>query len=436
LQKQRTSAFGLGIFLIVIVLLFSVGVESETNSGISLDELEQNQYTVTPTTIPLTITSETISPLSEKLSPDTQSVTPEIIEQNNYPGAGYVFPLLQQAFGIGSTVTSLNYNDWDMAGNFNSLSPRMDTTGGANNGNVYVASFSQPIIHRLDPTTNQLTKWTAPIGSYRTDNVLVADSGLVYFNLSHISFSANDYAGVLNPTTNEITLWQLTFADGSRSLSFDETNNVLWMFSLGSHERFYSLDVDTDELKVWDASSICGDGGSLGFAGGAFRAADGLAYATNNQSKRLCTLDPSTNVITSYYAGSLFANSQRPAIDSAGRMYVVDSNADPHLTMIDASVPEAKFWNLSGGNLFSWETAVDLNDDPWFVSRVGSNGIGLVRVDVSTNVVTEWNLNVNPEFASHLTFPSDTKNDMWAVLENAGSGSNDHIAQYCEGACD
>jgi len=44
----------LGIFSVLVVLFFSLGFESE--SGVSLNDLEQNQYSITPEIIPLTVT--------------------------------------------------------------------------------------------------------------------------------------------------------------------------------------------------------------------------------------------------------------------------------------------------------------------------------------------------------------------------------------------
>ncbi|MCJ8306469.1 MAG: hypothetical protein HRU07_05395 [Nitrosopumilus sp.] len=161
---QKVSVLGLGVFSILLVLFFSLGFESE--SGVSLGELEQNQYSVTPEIIPITVTTSTISPLTEKVSSDTQSVTPKIIEQNNYLGSGFVFPFLQKSFGIVSTDTTLNYDEWSMGGDFDSVPIRMDESGGIYDGMLYIGTFAQPIIHRFDPTTEELTPWTIPLGSY------------------------------------------------------------------------------------------------------------------------------------------------------------------------------------------------------------------------------------------------------------------------------
>jgi len=448
LQRRRVSAFGLGIIFIVIVLLFSVGFESESNSGISLDELEQNQYSITPETIPLIVTTDTISPLAEKISTDTQSVTAEITKQNNYSGAGLVFPLLQQAFGIGSTVTTLEYNSWNVGSNTHSLIPRMDVSGGANNGMVYFGTWTEPAIYRLNPTNDELTKWTAPLGSYRTTGIAVSDNGFVYFQAADIGTSGDNYLGKLNPTTNDITLWDLD--DGYMNVGMvyvDDTTaiDILWITNMQvGPVKFRSLNTDTDELKVWNADSLCTDftgSTSSGFyaAGGT---TEGLVYLTTQGSYAICTLDPATNQVKYYDTGLTAGSNHRGSVDSTGIYYMLDSGTAETIVSIDPdhptnASPTAKVWTLTGQSR-GYEIAVDLNDDAWFVSRsnaANSGDIGIVRLDVSTNIITEWDIPGILEFSGHMTFPNDGKNDMWATLENDGTNSNDLIVQYCEGTC-
>ena len=117
-----------------------------------------------------------------------------------------------------------------------------------------------------------------------------------------------------------------------------------------------------------------------------------------------------------------------------GNIYLVSINPD---NAGGNANPTATVWALTG-NSATWEISIDLNDDVWFVSRQNAANavdIGLVRLDVSTNIITEWDLNVIADFSGHLTFPNDGKDDMWAIIENDGSNTDDLIVQYCEGEC-
>ncbi|MCJ8306470.1 MAG: hypothetical protein HRU07_05400 [Nitrosopumilus sp.] len=259
------------------------------------------------------------------------------------------------------------------------------------------------------------------------------DAGKVYFISYHTSGSANAFFGELDPSDDTITLWDLGKHITASTIAFDDVNNIIYAGASDDWE-FYSLDVDTNEFKTWYNHPTC----DSWFGGTSYIAASGLVYGNSNNWAALCTLNPSNNEVKLYQTGISFSNTQRHDVDSSGNIFVTDSSVKK-IVMINPTVPEATSWTLSQGA--SWEIRVDQNNDPWMVSRNNAGGgsdVGLVRLDVSTNVVTEWDLDVIPEFAGHLYFPNTTTSptgDMWAVMENWGVGSNDSIVQFCGDPC-
>jgi len=377
---------GLGIFSVLLMLFF--GFESDTD--FSLNDLEENEYSATSTTIPITVTTSTISPTMQELSSETQRVS-ATTSKHDYSGAGFAFPLLQKSYGIGASVTTLNYDDWTLGTGANShfcVNPHVDESGGTYDGNVYMISCAETKIYRFDSTTEVLTTWNTPLSQGGTD-IIVNGTGFVFFA------AGNDIAR-LNPATDEITVWSDLSTDYHWTLAIDPTTNDIYFGSAHPTSQIYSLNPETNVLKTWNVESICTHVG-FAFHSMVWDDIGKKAYASQLEVPQLCGLDPSDNSVTLYDTGLDLGRSWFIAVDptNEGHVYLPGQGGgalSKNILRIDTVTPQATVWALTGG-YDNTSIAVDSAGIVWQPTSLNSAGApnwSLLRLVPSTNVITEW----------------------------------------------
>lgn len=432
--SYKKSALGLGIFSVLIVFFFSLG--SDLDTDVSLNELEQNQYVLEPTTVPIKVTSATISPTVVDSDQSITHVDPKVSSSNDYSGLGFTFPLLQKSFGIGSTVNTLNFEDWDMGVNSINNYPRgivEDESGGPFDGNVYtISGNTDNKIYGFNRTTNTLTTWAIP-ASANNDQHLVNDTGYLFF--PYIS-GTTQKVGMLDPFLDEITLWQINSQfTNVHGFAIDRSSNILYG-AWASNPAFFSLDPQTNEHKIWDVTSICPKTGSFSFHGMSIDD-NGLLIANHLEALNVCTLDPGSNTVTFYNTGLDFGRSWHNAVDprasNTGVMYVgTEQGTGKQVIQVDTESATSTVWELPGLKRVFWPQ-VDSNGIVWLPTMetaAGSENAGLVRLDPTTNVITEWDFGT-PTAIQHIFPASDGA--IWRVTEGSPGGStNDHLVRYTE----
>lgn len=423
-MRQKVSALGIGIFSVLIVLFFSLGFEADTD--VSLNDLEENEYSAVPTTIPITVTSNTISPSIQKLTSDTQTVSATTSEYN-YQGTGFVFPLLQKSYGIGTSVTTLNYDDWDLGTTAEFChNPAVDESGGTYDGNVYMNSCTTSQIFRFNPATEVLTTWTSPLVG--GNSILVNGTGFVFFN------SQNNIAR-LNPFTDEITVWNNLAADYTWTVAIDPSTNDIYFGNAATTSRIYSLNPETNLLKTWDVESICTHV-AFSFHSMVWDDIGKKAYASQLEVPELCELNPSNNLVTLYDTGLDFGRSWFIGIDptNAGHVYFPaegSSTASAKILRIDTVTPQATVWTLTG----DWNArGIDVDSAgvvwmPTATTQAVASNLGILRLIPSTNIITEWSFEHG--LATHSSLFPMANGTLWQ-LTDTGNANDEHIVRFNE----
>jgi len=413
---------------VVGILLFSFG----TNDEPVLDE-PTNSYQLTPTTSKMTITTATIEPTKSALEPSTAPADVTIESSSDgYSGLGFVFPILQESFGIGPGTNTLDFEDWDMGVDAGSHWPAEDESGGIFDGNVYtIAGPTLDTIYRLNPSTNVLTTWTIPVTDGFGIYITVNSTGHVFFAKS--PFAVTPHVGLLDPFTDEITLWDMGSLDNIHQLAIDPTTNIIYGNNGNAPSRIFSLDPKTNELKVWNVESICNAVG-FAFTGLVRDAGTGKIYANQLERPELCELDPATNLVTLYDTGLDFGRSWASAIDPTNTGHVfLPTNLGPEILRIDTVAAEATIWTLTGLQ-DSQSLVVDSIGNVWIPTTKnggGSDERGIVRLDPDTNIVTEWAFGHSVGAQAHWLFAA-SDGDIWEVTDNTASGTNDHLVRFFE----
>ena len=88
------------------VVIFAIVVSFDFDDSVSLDDLPQNTYSITPVTTPIKVITQTIEPSSIQADTSTQTAEKTVTQNNSYSGAGFVFPFLQKSFGIAASTTT------------------------------------------------------------------------------------------------------------------------------------------------------------------------------------------------------------------------------------------------------------------------------------------------------------------------------------------
>ena len=165
--------------------------------------------------------------------------------------------------------------------------------------------------------------------------------------------------------------------------------------------------------------------------------ANNLVYGVDQITEfNICSLNYVTNAVTLYDTGISEAGTHlRPGIDSNGNVFMSSNHSlTPIIVKIDPSVPEATTWTLTG-LCCAWQTTVDQNDDVWIPTFYDLTSAtfddGLVRLNQTTNLVTQWDFNYIGE-GIRSTMTIDADGDLWVNYDGSSGSTNDHILQFFE----
>jgi len=433
----KQIAIPIAVAVVIFAIIFTIDFEEP----VTLDEMPQNVYSITPVTTPIKVTTQTIEPSSIQVDAQTQNAPKTVRDNNNYPGAGFVFPFLQKSFGIDASTTTLNVEDWDIGENNGGRSDVWkDETGGSFAGNIYFSAVSTTVfeIYSLNPTTDILTTWTTP-GDGFTWLVDGNSAGEVFYFKGTFGSSNTDSIQRLDPSTDQITVWDLPVPTSFKpnGIEIDQTTGIVYISVEQPTSQFLSLNPATNELKIWSVNSICPKGSSA-FNGIAIDSAGGTTkiYTNQLQQTQVCVLDPATNQVTLYDSGIGRAGSDWSShldLDPTNPghvFFIIDSGVvnSGKIYRVDTVSDETTVWTLTGINRSQF-IKVDANGLVWsptIQNSAYSLEQGLLMLNPATNSVTEWSFGYGGQAE---IFPA-VNGDIWMHTENTASGTNDHILRF------
>ncbi|MCJ8306471.1 MAG: hypothetical protein HRU07_05405 [Nitrosopumilus sp.] len=423
----------IGIPIISAVVIFAIAATIDFDDSVTLANLPQNIYSVTPVTTPIKVTTLTIEPSLIQVDAETKTAEKTIIDNSSYSGAGFVFPFLQKSFGIDVSTTTLTVDDWDLGSD--SILPSsvwVDETGGANNGNVYYGTAAANNLRSLNPATDVETTWD--IGgtvNYVNGNT----SGEPFFFMVD---GSTTYVAILDPINDELTKWNVTPNIHGHENAIDDSGIIYSIDNVVS--TIHSLNPSNNELKVWDVQSVCPKSG-FAFHGLSFDSTTDLIYANQLEVIELCVLDPSNNDVTLYDTGLDFGRTWHNAIGptNPGHVYVATNlhggGDGRKVVLIDTINNESTVWELTGQH-DAYTINVDSNGLVWIYTVRDSVGTtwesGLVMLNPATNSVTEWSLGYDSGLSSYTELYTAANGDVWVNVSHTASGTNDHLLRFSD----
>ena len=220
---------------------------------------------------------------------------------------------------------------------------------------------------RLDPKTGsvrqiELGEQSAPHG------VIVGPDGAAWVTDSGLNAIVR-----VDAQTEEVKTFPLPEEHGYANLNtatFD-AKGMLWF--TGQSGVYGRLDVETGEVRVWDAPRGRGPYGITTTPSG------DVYYASlaGNHIARIDVASGEASVIEPPTAGQ---GARRVWSDSKGRIWVSEWNAGA-VSVFDPATAGWKSWKLPGGNPRAYAVHVDENDSVW-LTDFGANAI--MRFDPST----------------------------------------------------
>jgi len=190
-------------------------------------------------------------------------------------------------------------------------------------GNVFFTEDNGNKIGRLNPTTNEITEWYIPTQNLHiTSNPYNPSSRPFTLALDmedNIWFGELDgnKIGRLNPTTNEITEWEIpSLLDSPTSIAVDKTENVFFVSDSGN--KISRLNSINDEVTEWSLPTKS----SLPRA--VIVSSDGMVWFTELKSK-IGRLNPATNEIVEVSVPSVSSFPRAIVVDSDDNLWFIES---------------------------------------------------------------------------------------------------------------
>lgn len=249
----------------------------------------------------------------------------------------------------------------------------------APDGTVWYTGQDAGILGRLDPNTGEIRRLPLGKGS-APHGVIVGPNGAAWVTDGGLNAIVR-----VDPETHEVQTWPLPSDRPSANLNtaaFDGRGRIWFTGQQGIYGR---LDVNTGEMRVWDAQR---GRGPYGIAA----ASNGDIWFVSLAGNYLTKPDLETGEARPIDPPNKGSGPRRVWSDSTGRQWVSEWNAGT-LSVYDPQKKLWQTWKLPGDTPLAYAVFVDVADQVW-VSDFAGNAI--VRFD--------------PETEKFESFPSDREN--------------------------
>lgn len=336
-------------------------------------ETISNTYYESPSTVETYVSPTETSVVLEKytLHPQTTVVTPSVVETKKIiANHNFVPNLTQKAFGIPSGQNSVTFTEWP-TGMLDPIFLAIDS-----NDDVYFPEFSSNSIGKLDPQTNQITRWTIPTTNSVPISVAVNSADRVFFTERD-----TNKIGMLDPIGNTITEWTVPTAN-SRPFGIVVDKNDLVYFTELSGSKIGRLDLVTNEITEWNIISGLLQHITVDF--------NNNVYFSRISSNKIVKLNPSSDEITEWTLPTPHRGpydiTLNPTADSPDIFFgATSANTVGRLVQSTNIITEWVAPTLSSIQ----EMAQDSAGNIYFVETAGGND-NIARLVPSTNTITEW----------------------------------------------
>ncbi|MFO0760528.1 MAG: DNRLRE domain-containing protein [Byssovorax sp.] len=299
-------------------------------------------------------------------------------------------------------------------------------------GKVYFTMYNVGRIARIDPGTNTLTEWAVPSASSFPEDITVAGNGLVYFTEDNKHKIAE-----LNPATGTFREWLMP-AGGNQNdrimLRIDEFTGDIWM-TLSATNQIQRLRPSTNTFTRWAAPTVnCPAGGWDCYAYGIDVDAQGRAWFSDYVGL-IWMLDPAKDAGTSSVSAPV--STVKAPLNTALVPTII--NVAPAISVVaprTSSSPPTVVGAFTGwqvGLVDSGPTSLRLgpNDDAWYGNYGDPPGIGRLHIhpDFAPTAVIGPVGQVLTGVAVNLdgTGSTDPENDpltyQWTLVGPAGSAA-------------
>ncbi len=236
--------------------------------------------------------------------------------------------------------------------------------------NVFFTEPLANIIGKLEPSTNNFTRWQLPTAG---GDALIfwvdGSSNVWYFSLNAAKI------GRLNPSTNDITEWVL--ASAGTAIKFfgrDTASGLIW-FSIPAEAKIGRLDLTTNQITMWTVptekvSVLAVSDNSCWFGG--VKDLSGSYYYTAHVGR----LDVNSNQVTCW----TIVPTDTPGTGAYDFGYWPEVNGYPQHE-IDVATGRCRQLGV-----------VDSSGKPWFLVQ-GTMGSKLTRLDPVKNQLLEFDFN-------------------------------------------
>ena len=213
-------------------------------------------------------------------------------------------------------------------------------------GNMYFGQQDN-IMTKLVPSTDTFIQ--VSFGQPATlfyQKIEISSSGEVFFR-------TNSDVGKVNFDTGEVKLW--TQPIGPKDLLLDSNDNMYYNELDGAGQKLHRLNPTTNVLTTWFIDSAKDRPSGMGIDNN-----DNLYIYVDGTNAKIQKIDTTTNVLEEWVVPITFAvNPNRIAVDSAGTVYFLDA-----LTRLVPSTGKFTTWDVTGRNSLK-NIVVDSNDDLW-----------------------------------------------------------------------
>ncbi len=262
-----------------------------------------------------------------------------------------------------------HFTEWDVAAS-NAGATWLDPDP---DGTVWFTEQTSNIVAHLDPATNILSEWVSPSVATFTDGIAADGQGRAYFTTPpQVNGQPNTVMRV-DPNTNDFTRWTLPNGSAPGAFLLDYSGKVF--FTEYYTNRIARLDPGTNTLTEWVIPS------ANSFPEDIVVAPNGRVYFTEDGKHKIGELDPATGTFREWLAPATGADLDRMMIrvDSfTGDVWLslVNTNQIQRLrpstnTFTRWAAPDVGC-PASGFDCYAYGIDVDAQGRAWFAHYVGN----------------------------------------------------------------
>jgi len=180
-----------------------------------------------PLVIPVSQTSNSVSPLSQTVSPEFYMADPDLVP----------------AVYIHEPIVSAPFREWGLV----TMDPPPYAFMEDNGGNVWVPDVVNQTLLSLAPSDNTVTVYELPANLFITSLVAVPDTTDIYFLAVENDSAAK--MGVLQPENGSVAMWEIPGGTEIDAVGLIITEDALWFCDRG-HSAVYRF-VPMDGAFTW-----------------------------------------------------------------------------------------------------------------------------------------------------------------------------------------